>query len=329
MLLSVSLIDEITIGSNNDLKNRNKLTIIFKIYEVLIMTTPLSLEGLQVLAAIAEKGSFSAAAEHLYRVPSAITYNVQKLEQDLGVKLFVKQGRRAVLTTAGEVLLQHGSQLLLEAEHVAELTRQADSGWESTLRIGIDTVVNPQALYCIIDEFYQIHPSIRIAVHEEVLSGGIDALVHERLDLMIGATQVNHKHKVLDFAPFATVNWVFAVAPEHPLAQMTHALSKADISPYRSVVVRDSAVDLAPRTARVFSDSLQITVSTMQQKIAAQLAGLGVGFLPQSLIETELKQGLLLSLPTEGISKQDDLYLAWRKHATGKALQWFVDHLRQ
>ncbi|NRB39927.1 MAG: LysR family transcriptional regulator [Pseudomonadales bacterium] len=292
------------------------------------MPSPISLEGLQVLAAIAERGSFSAAAEHLYRVPSAITYNVKKLEQDLGVKLFVKQGRRAVLTAAGEVLLTQGRQLLAEAERIAELTRQADSGWESSLRIGIDTVVNPAKLFDVIKVFYQVNPTIKITIYEEVLSGGVDALLHQRLDLMIGASQMKAEQKTLSFAPFATVNWVFAVHPEHVLTDINRVLNKADIAAYRSVVVRDSAIDQAPQTSRVYSDNLQFSVASMQQKIAAQVAGLGVGFLPQSLIEEYLHQGKLVSLPVEGISQQDELYLAWRKNASGKALAWFIEALK-
>lgn len=68
--------------------------------------TKLSLESLVVLDAIVSKGSFAAAAESLFRVPSAITYTVRKLEQDLGVTLFNRSGHRAQLTPAGAELLR-------------------------------------------------------------------------------------------------------------------------------------------------------------------------------------------------------------------------------
>ena len=56
---------------------------------------PISLEALQVIDAIDRKGSFAAAAAALYKVPSAVSYTVQKLEQDLGVTIFIKEGRRS------------------------------------------------------------------------------------------------------------------------------------------------------------------------------------------------------------------------------------------
>ena len=76
------------------------------------MSIKLSLESLEVLDAIARKGSFAAAAESLFRVPSAVTYTVRKLEEDLGITLFNRSGHRAELTEAGAELLREGRNLL-------------------------------------------------------------------------------------------------------------------------------------------------------------------------------------------------------------------------
>jgi DNA-binding transcriptional LysR family regulator len=72
------------------------------------MKLPISLKALEVIDAIDRKGSYAAAATVLHKVPSAISYTVQKLEQDLGVTLFQKEGRRAVLTSAGQHLVEQG-----------------------------------------------------------------------------------------------------------------------------------------------------------------------------------------------------------------------------
>ena len=79
------------------------------------MSIKLSLDSLEVLDAIARKGSFAAAAESLFRVPSAVTYTVRKLEEDLGVSLFNRSGHRAELTEAGTELLREGRHLLVAA----------------------------------------------------------------------------------------------------------------------------------------------------------------------------------------------------------------------
>ena len=72
----------------------------------------LSFDALETLDAIASAGSFARAAERLHRVPSALTYTVNKLESDLGVAIFDRSGKRAELTPAGRELLEQGRDLL-------------------------------------------------------------------------------------------------------------------------------------------------------------------------------------------------------------------------
>src|SRR5260370_24296285 len=76
----------------------------------------LSFEVLQALDAIDRTGTFASAAETLHKVPSSLTYLVQKLELDLGVKLFDRTGRRATLTHAGRVVVEAGRPLLVASE---------------------------------------------------------------------------------------------------------------------------------------------------------------------------------------------------------------------
>ena len=93
----------------------------------------ISLEALEVIDAIARKGSFAAAANELYKVPSAISYSVQKLEQDLDIVLFKKVGRKAVLTDAGKVLLEQGREILAATERLAITAKKTHKGYEPVL----------------------------------------------------------------------------------------------------------------------------------------------------------------------------------------------------
>ncbi|WP_254774323.1 LysR family transcriptional regulator [Marinobacter sp. AC-23] len=88
------------------------------------MQTAITIDALKVLDAIDRKGSFAGAASVLFRVPSAISYTVHKLEEDLNVTLFDRSGHRAILTPAGHYLLEEGRTLLEAAENLAHSTRQ-------------------------------------------------------------------------------------------------------------------------------------------------------------------------------------------------------------
>ena len=101
------------------------------------MAVKLSLEALETLDAISRKGSFSAAAESLFKVPSALTYTVRKLEEDLGVNLFNRSGHRAELTEAGAELLREGRNLLNAAAELECRVKRVASGVETELSIAI------------------------------------------------------------------------------------------------------------------------------------------------------------------------------------------------
>ena len=115
----------------------------------------LSLEALQVLDAIDRKGSFAAAADELHRVPSAITYSVRQLEDGLGLSLFDRSGNRAVLTEAGRALLSEGRRLLQAAADLECRVQQVARGWESELRIALDTIIPAASLFPLVADFYR------------------------------------------------------------------------------------------------------------------------------------------------------------------------------
>src|SRR5437868_10911101 len=130
----------------------------------------LSLEFLQVLDAIDRKGSFAAAAEDLHRVPSAITYSVRQLEESLGIEVFDRRGHRAVLTQAGRELLSEGRKLLQAAADIECRVQQVAKGWESELRIAVDTVIAMDQLYALVAEFFEQRTGTRLRIAHEVLA---------------------------------------------------------------------------------------------------------------------------------------------------------------
>jgi DNA-binding transcriptional LysR family regulator len=291
------------------------------------MKHPITLEALEVLDAIERKGSFAGAANVLYRVPSAISYSVQKLEDDLGVKLFRREGRRSLLTPAGSLLLEQGRELLIAAENLAESTRQVDSGWESTLNIAIDSILEFEPYYKVINDFYKVKPDIEINLHEEVLGGTWEAVLDGRVDLALGAGEPPSSTQGCQTIEMQRIQWVFAIAPDHELTRQTLPLNKQAIENYRSIIVRDSSRTTAPLSSRLFSKQPVFTVPTLQEKIRAQTLGLGVGFLPRHRILQLLADRKLVELPTERGTDEAPVQMIWKTNNKGRALSWFIDAL--
>lgn len=289
------------------------------------MSQPLSLEALEILDAIDRQGSFAAAADKLHKVPSAITYSVQKLEQDLRLTLFRKEGRRSVMTPAGRLLLTEGRDLLAAAQRLAEAARQVERGWESQLTLAIDSLIDFSVVADALGDFLQLETGTEIRLTEEVLSGAWEAVLEDRADLVVGAPAMAEPPAELETCPLMTVEFVFAVAPSHPLAHLSKPLAPADIEPFRAIVARDTARHRATLSRRVFRSQPVLAVTDIAQKIEAQRRGLGVGYLPLHRIQGELARGELVLPPLEEKDEPNELVMAWKKGKTGRALQWFVE----
>ncbi|HEX6723378.1 MAG TPA: LysR family transcriptional regulator [Burkholderiaceae bacterium] len=296
-------------------------------------------EALGMIDTIARSGSFAAAAREMGKVPSALTYNVRQLEEALDVLLFDRRSRQAKLTAAGEELLEHGRRVLEEVDSLANRVRRVATGWEANLTIAADGIVSRLTLLELVEGFYASCPkeagATQLRLRTEVLTGVWEALVTGQADLAIGLTGDHAAHRNIETRPLGEVAFVFVVAPHHPLAAMPEPLSDDRIQQHRAVAVADSAQRLPPATYNLLGGQDVLTVASMQAKIEAQLRCLGCGYLPEPLVRTHLRNGLLVAKRVQRRPPHARMGYAWRADAVGKprkppqglALQWWLKQL--
>ncbi|HQR52240.1 MAG TPA: LysR family transcriptional regulator [Burkholderiales bacterium] len=287
----------------------------------------LSLDALAVLDAIDRKGSFAAAADELHRVPSAITYTVQKLEQDLDLLLFDRRGHRAVLTEAGAELLREGRHLLRAASALEARVKRVATGWETELRIAVTDLIPLPRLFPLVREFHTVECGTRLRVLTEVYGGCWDALAGDRADLVIGAPGDGPAGGGYATRALGHVQWVFAVRPDHPLARVPQPIRNDQLLDHRAVSAADSSRSLPPRTSGLLSGQDVFTVPDIRAKRDAQVAGLGGGFLPLHLIGPDVDAGTLVVREVEEPKPEIPFFIAWRAKDPGRALQWFLSRL--
>jgi DNA-binding transcriptional LysR family regulator len=291
----------------------------------------ITLEALQVLDTIERRGSFSAAAATLGKVPSALTYTVRRLEEDLDVLLFDRRGSRARLTAAGRELLAHGRELLRAADALTLRVRGVASGWEPELRIALDGVIAFDRIRPLVDDFHRLGAPTSLRFSYEVLDGSWDALSSGRAELAIGAPAESlpplARDARLQIRTLGEVGFVFCVAPHHPLAAHPEPIPATEVLRHRIVAVADTARALPARTVGLLTGQPLVTVATMEQKISAQLAGLGAGRIPEPFARPYLKTGMLVAKDIEEPDAVARLAYAWQAAARGKALSWWLDKL--
>lgn len=288
----------------------------------------ISLDALLVLDAVDRRGSFAAAAEELHRVPSAISYAVQRLETDLDLLVFDRRGHRAQLTTAGRALLDEGRQLLEHAQRVEDRVKKLATGWEREFVIAVDSLIGTAFLLPALCDFYALGAPTRVRFTEEVLGGCWDALASRRADFAVGANGDPPGGTSFSTVPIGRVEFVFVVAPHHPLATAPEPVPPEALAGHRAVALADTSRNLPARSLGLFAGDDVLTVPTAQAKIAAQISGVGIGHVPRRFAEPHLLAGTLVEKRLAEAVPSMPLALAWRSRDRGPALEWWIAKLK-
>ncbi len=288
----------------------------------------ITLDLLRILDAIDRHGSFSAAAEALHRVPSALSHAVAKLESELAVRLFIRSGRKATLSEAGHTLLADGRHLLRAAEELERRVQRIATGWEAELRIVIDAIIPVERIYPLLERFYAAGHGTQIRLTYEVLGGTWDALATDRADLVIGAPgDMPARSGLASRLLCPASKFVFAVAAAHPLAAWPGVIPSSELACHRAVVIADTSQELDARSIGIIDGQDALRIPDIRAKLSAQVAGLGVGHLPHWLAAPELAAGRLIKKQIANPRPAMPLHLAWRSRQIGKALAWFLEEL--
>lgn len=282
---------------------------------------------LETLDAIASAGSFARAAERLHRVPSALSYTINKLESELGVAVFDRSGRRPELTAAGRELLEQGRELLRQAESLERRVKRVALGWETQLSIAVDEVLPLERLFPLLLQFDALTSGTRIRFVQEIFGGTWDALIDGRAELAVAAPGDPPPGFGLSSREIGRAEFVYAVAPFHPLAEAPEPLPAALVSRHRAVVAADSSRRLPGRTLGLEPNQDVLIVPTLAAKLQAQIAGLGVGFLPRHMAEPQVQAGRLVIKRPEQAREASLLRLGWRSGEQGRAAAWFRERL--
>ncbi len=148
----------------------------------------LNLDQLQTLIAIADLGTFAAAAQALHLAPPTVSLHIKELESRLDAELVVRGRRQAELTPAGEVLVQEGRQLLQAADDLAERVHRRACGREGVVRVGVSAGVSTRLLPRMLEALAQRSPGVEIRLEAVGSAESMQRLKAGTLDIGIVAS---------------------------------------------------------------------------------------------------------------------------------------------
>ncbi|WP_284194134.1 DNA-binding transcriptional activator PunR [Vibrio zhanjiangensis] len=282
--------------------------------------------SLELVDTVARLGSFTAAAQVLHKVPSAISYSIRQIELDLGVVLFRRLPRKVELTLAGEIFIKQARAMLRQMEEVRAQTKRAAYGWQKTLKLTLDNVVKLDGLKPLVEKFYQTFPYAELQINMEVFNGSWEAISQERADIVIGATSAIPVSGDFEIRDMGGLDWTFVAAPNHPCAG-EQELTEEFVSQFPAICLDDTSSVLPKRHSGHYPHQRRLLLPNWHTAIECLKNGVGVGYMPRHLATPLVSEGFLVAkiLPDE--QPVSRCCLVWRKDDNHKLIQWMIDYL--
>lgn len=285
-----------------------------------------TLDQLRIFIAVAEAGSFSAAARRLGRAQSVVSYAIANLEAQLEVALFERGGARPPrLTAAGAALLQDARRMAAALQQLRARVKGLRQGLEAELCLAVDVLVPMPVLTAVLCAFRERHPTVAVRLEISALGGVWERVQAGRADLGIAGERIVPLEEVAA-RQIGAVGFVPVAAPGHPLAALPGPVPLAEVREHLQVVVSDPTDQSRGRDFGVFG--LQTwRVTDVAAKRALLLAGLGWGGLPEWLVAEDLAAGRLVALSLEPYPhSRFPLYaLRGAAAAPGPAAAWMAE----
>lgn len=294
------------------------------------MTTAIDLRHLRYFVAVAEELHFGRAAARLGMAQPPLSQQIQRLEAELGVMLFVRTNRSVALTDAGRVFLDESRHLLADVTGAVEATRRAGRGASGSLTVAFAASVMFLTLPTIIRRFRARYPDVRLDLRELPTAPQLEGLKRGELD--IGFVREPAPDEELRCETVLREPLVFAVARGHRLARRTRVtlrecanedfvLFPRDVAPglHAQVFAVCREAGFTPRVVQV-SRELYTTVSLVE-------AGVGVTIIPASIRKLGWKGVRYLGIHSATAETRIDM--AWRVDNLRPVVRAFIDLVRE
>lgn len=263
-----------------------------------------TLEQWALLERVVELGSFARAAEETNRSQSSVSYNLGLLQERLGVALLMPEGRRAVLTPAGELLLSQVRPLLKAFTWVESRAATLRNGMRTRLDLVVDSIFPRARLFAILRQFQQRYPQTQVHLTEVLESAALDAAVSAGADVMV----LTRRQDLTGRGEWLmNIDFVAVAHRDHPLfAAPTLDDDTLAAWPLIRIADRDTASESA---------SEAWTFSTIDAAVDAVMYQVGYGWLPEERIRLQLESGVLRPLPLDhGARRATPLHLIVKNH---------------
>lgn len=280
---------------------------------------PLNFHQLHIFYTVAERGSFSAAAQSLHMTQPAVTMQVQSLEDYFGTKLLQRSTKRIELTEAGRALMPY-------AQRSIDLIRDTDQAMSSftkqlkgRLQLGSSLTIGEYILPRLLGPFGQEYPHIAISMKVMNTSQIMEDILNHQLNFGLIEAPVNHPDMHMEAVMSDELKLI--VSKDHPLAERA-SVSLEEVMEYPFVLREQGSgtrlvMEEQLKKKKIDPASMKIVMelgSTGAVKSAVE-AGLGISFVSTSSVKHEVALGLIRTIKISDTTFQRQFYSMYLKSA--------------
>ncbi|PYS49755.1 MAG: LysR family transcriptional regulator [Acidobacteria bacterium] len=291
----------------------------------------MELTQLEFFTTVVEEGSFSKAAERVYRTQPAVSIAIRRLEEEIGTKLFERSQKTPTLTEAGELVYDYAKRMLSLRDQALGALEELRSLKRGRVRIGANESTSLYLLPHLILDFRKQHPNVKVEIYRHTS----EQLPREVLDRNIDFALLAYEPESSELASFPILRdeLVLIMHPSHRLAKLDSInikeLGKESFLAHNvKAASRQRVIEAFAQHHTPLNITLELaTIETIKRFVQMKV---GLAFVPRMCVSEELERGSLVSIPVRGLSYHRTLWATHRRQITfSHAAAAFLKVLRQ
>jgi LysR family cyn operon transcriptional activator len=270
----------------------------------------MDLHQLRVFHAAIKSGGFTRAGEQLHLSQSTVSQHIKLLEEELGCALFLRVGKRVLVTESGNVLLQYAERIFRELRNAEMAVREINALKRGTVRLGVGPTTLTYRLPPILRDYIRRFPQIELIVLAGSTEFLLDELKQQHLDLAIVLSTAPQPG--FRMTPLGREEMVFVLNRKHPLAKQRNVDAPA-LEPLKFILYKKNTAmqNLIDRYFESLGVSPEITMEVENNEAIKSMvrAGLGASILPLCAVAKEPRDSHLHVIRIKGKPLTRDLGL--------------------
>ena len=285
----------------------------------------ISLDQARSLCAVVENGGYSQAAEKLNKSHSSLIYMIKTFEEQIGLSLFDRGEYRNKLTPKGKRIYDKCRELLAKSDEISQLCKQLEGGVEPSLKAVFDGSLPFDPLIGLYEKFRRLKIATIVQTHIDYLEDVEKSFYAQNADLMISIVPVQEKGLEKKYLK-KQISYLVA-HKNHPLHAEKKTWSTNQLQDFNFLTIKGTG-NLLGLPTHELEENASFFLSDFQVKKEAIMKQIGFGWLPQHLIEKELKNKTLIPVKWQRPSMtqaQPTLYFK-KELEGGRAMKLILEH---